>query len=324
MTTKETITGTILSVALVAVLFEAHRASNARELAQSLQKQQALLQQQIEALESERDSAVNKLAALREKNRSMAVDLANARAAGGASAVAEGGTTKSDSAADALASSWADVVRRLKARLEATPSAKIPELQLLDSAAWLEIAQHVNLDSDAGYRRALAEVRKRAEGLFTKKFQAALDIYTSANSGQWPASLDQLTRYFFPPVDNAILQRWQIVPKSAFPGRETFPGRELATDWLLTEKSPIDPDFDWRWTVGPSSASVGAYQYSEENEIEALRETVVTPVLKAYMAANDGKQPQDLRDLMAYASGWEQTMQLRRFLEMTATNHVSP
>jgi len=273
-------------------------------------------------LENERNSAIKKLQSLREENRSMAVYLASARATGEALPSAAG-TTNSDNATDALASSWADAVRRLKARLEETPSAKIPELQLLDSAAWLDIAQHVNLDSEAGYRRALAEVRKRAESLFTKKFQAALDIYMSANNGQWPRSLDQLTRYFFPPVDEAILQRWQIVPKTTFPNREPFPVRESDGDWLLTEKSPVDPDFDWQWTVGPSSASVVAYQYSKENETESLRETVA-PILKAFMAANDGKPPQDPHALMAYASDWDQTLALRRFLELTATNLIAP
>jgi hypothetical protein len=313
MTAKETITGAMLSIAVVAALYEAHRASSALDLAQALQKQQAVFQQQLQDLQGEREGAVKKLEALREENRSLAVSLAGARKTGEGRAQSQPEINSSNDP-EALASSWASAVRRLKERMDQMPLAKIPELQFLDAEEWLDVARHVNLDTDAGFRRALAEVRKRAEGVFAHKFQAALDIYLSANS-QWPANVDQLSHYFFPPVDEAILQRWEIVPKT------TFPGQNFAGDWVLTEKSPVDPDFDWRWMVdSPTGNQVGPYQVSRENEIEALKESLA-PVRKAYMAVNDGKQPENAHDLMGFASGQAQFMLVKRLMQMTETNY---
>jgi len=81
-----------------------------------------------------------------------------------------------------------------------------------------------------------------------------LNTYMGANNGQWPADVVQLKSYFNPPVEDDILQRWEIVPKTA------FPGRDFAGDWVLTEKSPVDSEFDHLWTIdGPFSGGVGPY-----------------------------------------------------------------
>src|SRR6266581_8350791 len=46
----------------------------------------------------------------------------------------------------------------------------------------------------------------------------------------------------------------ELVPKTA------FPGRDFAGDWVLTEKSPVDSEFDHLWTIdGPFSGGVGPY-----------------------------------------------------------------
>src|SRR5690348_9815121 len=202
-------------IAILAVIYDGHRVTVSRAFTQSLQQQQAQLQKQIEDLASERDRLNGELAALREKNRKMAVGLPEAPDPDAAAlqlqpSSEESGkvsTPRADDETSALASSWADAARLLKERFEQTPSAKIPEMQLLESADWLTAARTAKLDSDFGYHKAMAEMRKRAEELFTKKFQAALDLYMSGNDGRWPPSLDELTRYFFPPVDETILHR---------------------------------------------------------------------------------------------------------------------
>jgi type II secretory pathway pseudopilin PulG len=313
----------ILSVALLALAYEAHRASANRSFALSLQHQETQLQQQIENLSRERDNVQGELVALREKNRTLALSLAQKTGPAPVSTPQDsvalsGARTNPENKTSALANSWVEAVERLKERLEATPSAKIPELQLLDSADWLEVARNARLDTENGFRKAMSDARKRAEGLFVEKFQAALDIYMDAHDGHWPENANQLKSYFFPPVDDAILPRWQIVPKT------DFPGRNFAGDWVFTEKSYADPDFDWQWTVDSANSSgVGPYHYSRESQIEALKDDA-EPALKAYMAANGGKQPQDPHDLISYTSGSTQLGAVQMLIQMTGTNHLDP
>jgi hypothetical protein len=259
MTARNAIFATMLVVALGAVFYEANRASVSSDKAQA--QQQLKLAQEIEELGREREHAIRELSVLRDENqrlRESPADLLKLRAEltrlrRDSQERAQLRAAGTDDETDAIASSRVAAVKKLKQRLEETPKAKIPELQFLEASDWLDLAATANLDSEAGYRKALGEVRKRAEGHFTKKFQSALNTYIGEHNGQWPADLTQLKSYFDPPVEDAILQRWEIVPKTA------FPGREFASDWVLTEKSSssVDPEFDHRWTIdGPFSGGV--------------------------------------------------------------------
>jgi len=257
MTTRKAIITAAFTVVVGAAIYEAHRV-------QALREQQVQIAAQIEELTHERDDAMGKLAALRDEterlrhNRSdmpgVREELSRLRRDSRELAQLKAGSSNDQT--DAAASSWLAVVKQLKQRLDETPQAKIPELQFLKPFDWLELAHNANLETDAGYREALDEVRNRAEGYFTKKFQSALNTYMGANNGQWPADVVQLKSYFNPPVEDDILQRWEIVPKTA------FPGRDFAGDWVLTEKSPVDSEFDHRWTIdSPFCGGVGPYNY---------------------------------------------------------------
>ncbi len=327
MTTKNAIIAATLTAAVGAAIYEAHRASVSSDEAQSLQQQLVKLAQEIEALTRERDAATAKLAALRdemERLRHNSGDLPGfreelARLRRDSQELAELKAASSSDPTDAAASSWLAVVKQLKQRLEEMPQTQIPELQFLDAFDWLELAHGARLDTDAGYRKALGEVRKRAEGYFTKRFQSALNTYMGDNNGQWPTDLAQLKSYFNPPVEDTILQRWVIVPKT------TFPGREFAGDLVLTEKSPVDADFDHRWTIdGPFSGGVGPYNYQpseSQMELQTLK-TSLEPALKAYSAANGGKEPHDPYQLQPYVSDSTQSSALQRFIQIVATNNA--
>ena len=76
------------------------------------------------------------------------------------------------------------------------------------------------------------------------QLQPALKIYVQANHGQFPANLAQLQPFFKPPVDGAILQRYEIVP------HEKVPEAHWGGAWVVTQKSPVDKDYDRRVVVG--------------------------------------------------------------------------
>ena len=143
-----------------------------------------------------------------------------------------------------VTNAWHARVEQLRQRLEQNPQAGIPELKFLTEYDWLEAAKD-DLKTDADYRRALNHLRVAGETHFVdSQLQPALKIYVEANHGKFPADLAQLQPFFQPPVDGAILQRYEIVP------HEKVPDAHWGGDWVVTQKSPVDRDYDRRLVVG--------------------------------------------------------------------------
>ncbi|HWY30489.1 MAG TPA: sigma-70 family RNA polymerase sigma factor, partial [Candidatus Acidoferrum sp.] len=143
----------------------------------------------------------------------------------------------------AMKQMYAARVDRLKQWLEANPAEKIPELQNLDDSTWLVAAD--SLQSDDDFAGAASNLRDNAEGQVFDTMWSALRKYAKANNGQFPADLSQLAPYFRSPIDDAILQRYEIVPANSLDS-ELQPGG----DWVITQKAPVNPDLDSRMAFG--------------------------------------------------------------------------
>ncbi len=313
-TIQKTIIGAALVVAIGTGIHEARRASRLSAQLQTLQQQQASLSEQIQQLTSERDSAAEELAALREATLRLRQDSH-------ASSQAQAGD--SGDPTELAVKSWLQRIKLLKQRLEETPQAKIPELQFLTDLDWVEVAANTTLETDTDYRKALAKLRDRGGSYFSSKLGAALGEYMKGNNGQWPDDVSQLEPYFDPPVERALWERWEIVSHTA------FPGQEFAGDWVITEKTAVDPEFDYRHTVdGPTSGGGGPYHpygYEEKPSAEgaerlALKATL-EPVLNAYRLANGGKEPGDPFQLQPYVTDTTQQAALQRIIEIINQPH---
>ncbi len=62
--------------------------------------------------------------------------------------------------------------------------------------------------------------------------------FANGHNGQFPADLSELKPYFKPPVDDAILQRLEILPSSKL-SRDQFREFEEVEDWYVTQKAPV-------------------------------------------------------------------------------------
>lgn len=292
-----------LIVSVTVSIQETRRASRLAHERDALNRQVADLADRVQQLEHGRYRNVLELGTPREQSGRRSASLDSAQG--------------SRDSTDAAAATWLAKVKELQQRLNDSPEARIPELKFLSDFDWVELAHDAKLETDADYRKALGEVRKRAESYFTKQLQSALKAYMDLNSGQWPTDLDQLKTFFSPPVEDTILDRWHIVSKSA------LPGRDFAGEWVLTEKSPVDAAYDYRWTIdGPGSGGVGPYNYipsETEVEMQSLRETL-KPALDAYAASNEGKEPNNPYVLRAYVRTPNQQAALERFIEFYTTN----
>ena len=165
--------------------------------------------------------------------------------------LAQAGSAGSISGADAVADAekmWGERVDRLKQWLEANPAEKIPELQRLDDTDWLDGVYPLTLDTAEECRQAMSLLRANAEHRIMDPLSGALRQYVRANNGQFPTDLSQLKPYLKSPIDEAILQRYQIVAASKLVSELQGNG-----DWVITQKAPVNEALDLRHAYGPNS-----------------------------------------------------------------------
>ena len=160
---------------------------------------------------------------------------------------------------------WLARVKRLKQLFANQPALRIPEMQLLQESDWLTATDHP-LETEAQLRIALAQVREAARVRFRPKMSAALREYEAAAGNRIPASILALVPYFAPPVDQAMIEQYELVNEdSSGPARLAFRPR-----------APIDEIYEYRtiWNItgGTSGASPMAWiPNSFERERNAMR-----------------------------------------------------
>jgi RNA polymerase sigma factor (sigma-70 family) len=238
-----------LAAAVGTGIFEAHQASQLREQNGTLRQQQTSLSDQTQQLQRERDDATNQLAELLAENAQLKSNSNESELLKLRGEVAQLKTAQDQNQNDPMygaIQNWLTKVNLLKQRLNQMPQLKIPELQFLTDRDWLNAANSkVSLISDDDYRWDLRQLRDSAEDNFAGMAMNALQRYIQANNGQFPTNLSQLQPYFPSPVDDAILERYEIVPAKTIPSANF-----MGNDWLIAQKSPVDGKNDSREVIG--------------------------------------------------------------------------
>ena len=137
-------------------------------------------------------------------------------------------------------------IAELKRWLEQRPEEKIPELQFLSEDVWVQqVTWQVVTDEE--YRGQMSALRGNAEMKFAQMTSKALKQYAQANDGRFPSELSQLTPYYQAAVDDAILQRYTIVPAKSL----TFLDRRWkGGEWVVTQRAPVNRKYDGRVAIG--------------------------------------------------------------------------
>jgi len=152
---------------------------------------------------------------------------------------------------------YSERVSQLKQLLETNPSEKIPELQFLSDSDWQMEVEHNALDTEEARRMAMSSARDAATLLFCNaNLRPALRQYAEDNNGQFPADLSQLKPYFKSPVDDAVLQRYEILPTSKLPS-SLVRHREAGESFVITQKAPVNAALDGRVCLGLKSRKGG-------------------------------------------------------------------
>lgn len=289
-----------LAAAVGTGIYEARQNAQLRGQVQRLEQQQAPLAELIQQLQREQADATSRLAAWQAesepfKSNQNSGELLKLRGEVARLRQASAQSAQTDSRVE-LMKSWLAREDKLKQSVEQFPDKAIPELQLLSENQWLNAAMDAKFDTDKATRQTLANLRRTAENDFALILKDGLSKYMKDSNGQFPTDLSQLQSYFTTHVDGAMLSRWEIVPQSA------LPNNQMGGDWVITEKAPVDPDLDNRWAIGQHGYGSSSYQ---PPDLSAALATI-DPAMKAYAAANDGKQPTDPSQILPYLSTPEQ------------------
>ena len=145
---------------------------------------------------------------------------------------------------ESMAKSWLQKVNKLKQQLNQKPDKNIPELQYATDKDWFDATRDADLETDDGVRKALSELRSMAKMQFASMMSEALRNYAKNNNGQLPSNVFQLKAYFSSPIDDSILQRYEMLQAGSL--------SDARGKYLVTEIAPVDQDYDTRYYIGTS------------------------------------------------------------------------
>jgi RNA polymerase sigma factor (sigma-70 family) len=308
-TIQKTVITATLAIIAGAGIYEAHQASTLRNQVQNLQQQQAPLAKQIQQLQRERDNATNRLASLANEVASLKRNPTELLKLRGEVAQLRGNTPpQSNDPTEADMKSWLVRVNKLKQRIAETPEAKIPEFRFLSEDDYMD-ATKGPLNTEGDYLRALSNLRSAGEFKFISTLLSpALTQYAQANNGQFPTDLAQLQPYFPSPVEDAILERWEIAPANTV-RTDDF------GDPIITQKTAVDEDWDPRYAVGLKGFASGGLDTAGHNGWGVVSPDIIMGMAaKAYEAANNGQAPTDPSQILPYLTTPEQQAALQKIM----------
>jgi len=122
---------------------------------------------------------------------------------------------------DSQVAAWRDNVNLLKAKFDATPEMKIPELAFLDEYDWLSLARNEGRRwvrvSDNAWRSIMAGARLKAKQKTATLIAEALLVHYRKNNGSTPQQLGEVFSQINPPAGEShaliteLLGRYRLV-----------------------------------------------------------------------------------------------------------------
>ena len=245
---KAGITAAFVATAVMGI-YEVRQVSGQRAELNTLKQQQRPLVQQLQEKTRERDDLANKLDALRNDNARLNRNTAELLSLRGEVARLRSESrllhpaNSIDPSTDTYAKHWLARVNQLKAYVEKNPAEQIPEFQFLTDREWLAAAE-VDLktelfEKDDDFRRAMDLIGIHAESRFSTLVQAALNKYSLANNGQFPAQFSLLGPFCDPAVVEMLEQLYEIKPGDILTA-SVVKDFNLKVDWVVTRKQPVN------------------------------------------------------------------------------------
>lgn len=135
-------------------------------------------------------------------------------------------------------------------------------------------------------RKTWKDTREAAYAKLKPILQAAIRDFAAASNGVSPSDLGQLLPYLKQPFDAAILQRYEIADRINHSTR--------AVSGAITERAPVDVDFDNRHTLSLTGREAGSSLWTLDSFRQAHDDA-----MRDFYAANPGRRPESA-DLLPY------------------------
>lgn len=274
-TTSKTLTVVALVAAVGIGAYGTRRVSALQDQLRTLQANKNPVIEQASQARRELDAMASQLAVIQQQNEQLRLETRELPGLRGAAQRLQTesrevaqlkdaiSTTRSEPGAEPIVQGWLSRVGELKQRLEQMPEQRIPELRFLTEQDWLN-ATRDQLDTDADYRKAMAALRDAGQEKFALLACKALQSYLKGRDprldvnysprpdnfselllGHFPTDLSQLKPYFTSPIDDAILQRWEILTG------DKLHGLGILGPAAITQKALLDEEYDARWSISP-------------------------------------------------------------------------
>jgi RNA polymerase sigma factor (sigma-70 family) len=261
-TTQKAIVITTITLAIGTSVFEARRASKAQSDLASLRQERAIpanFMAEMDELRESVSSGSNRLNVLRKENEELRRQASEILRLRGEVALLRQNAAEKTSPLNIAMQSWLSRVDQLRQRFETLPDQKIPEFQLLNDDDWLTAAK-TELATEEDYRRAMSRLRSIAENKLAEMLQTGLRKYRLANSQKELEDLTDLQPFLENPIDEKILQRYSIFPPNI------IPSVRVGGDWVISQKAPVDAEYDMRLVLGATGGR-GAAPFKGEKRL---------------------------------------------------------
>jgi hypothetical protein len=280
-----------ITAALVTAAATAYQASviyRQRSSLENAHTQAAALASEIDRLRATRNSDAERLKLVQQQLNTRPVVRA---------------TAPTNPALESQMKTWLAQLDQLKRFVAANPKLKIPELQYLSEEDWFTIAASGAISSDEDFRRASAGLRNQAEGIFTGKISRALSAFVRANNDQLPETPQHLAAYFEPPIDPALLDRYEMLQHGK---ASDVPSRDRMK---MIAAIPVDVEYDvfqWAGTEGyGNNGSTMGYNLSVAQ--------------RAFRRAHPEQEPTDATLLLPYLKWPVDPVVLQKYIDRDRT-----
>lgn len=257
-----------------------------RESLRAHDAQQAALEERLAGADRERDAATRRM-------REIEARLAQHQVEAPANEL------------DAEVAAWFQRVTRLKQLAAEARDLAIPELQFVTEREWFDLARDAKFDTDEERREQLKELRTAAKNHLAERLQRALIAYLDAHDGELPAAVSELAGFLEPPVNPAILGRYEMRAQ----GKVFSHPRD---EWLLAERAVADPEHDRQLGIKRNT-----YELVEATEVPNgdMRRAIA-----AFATAHDGALPGGPAELVPYFARPLSAVTLKAFMAKPAAD----
>ena len=161
--------------------------------------------------------------------------------------------------------SWIERTDRLLEFLLSRDSLQIPEMQFLTENDWMVAVKNSELKTEADFRKALSQLRRKAKGHMAGKLQASLKSYIREHSGEPLSDPQKLIDFVEDPIEKLVLSRFEIDSSDNNPT-----GDDKKNEIVLIERDIADEFWDSQLFLSPEGVGIQTVFGLEHQVLDAI------------------------------------------------------